>query len=172
MNSFYLISEGFRNVFKNKKSSLTSMVTMICAMFIFGVAFAIGENANSVVDQVSKSQGIQVFMFPDATDEEVEQLKSDIWNIGTDKIQKVEFVSKQQALESMKTSFGDNDWIFDGYDEENNIFPVSYIVGLTDLSYTKEVADKINTMETVDKIQSSNEKINNSIARGQENFSF
>ena len=168
MNSFYLISEGFRNVFKNKKSSLTSMVTMICAMFIFGVAFAIGENANSVVDQVSKSQGIQVFMFPDATDEEVEQLKSDIWNIGTDKIQKVEFVSKQQALESMKTSFGDNDWIFDGYDEENNIFPVSYIVGLTDLSYTKEVEDKINTMETVDKIQSSNETIDTliKIARG------
>lgn len=168
MNSFYLISEGFRNVFKNKKSSLTSMVTMICAMFIFGVAFAIGENANSVVDQVSKSQGIQVFMFPDATDEEVEQLKSDIWNIGTDKIQKVEFVSKQQALESMKTSFGENDWIFDGYDEENNIFPVSYIVGLTDLSYTKEVEDKINTMETVDKIQSSNETIDTliKIARG------
>lgn len=168
MNSFYLISEGFRNVFKNKKSSLTSMVTMICAMFIFGVAFAIGENANSVVDQVSKSQGIQVFMFPDATDEEVEQLKSDIWNIGTDKIQKVEFVSKQQALESMKTSFGDNDWIFDGYDEENNIFPVSYIVGLTDLSYTKEVEDKINSMETVDKIQSSNETIDTliKIARG------
>ena len=159
LNSFYLISEGFKNVFKNKKSSFISMVTMICAMFIFGVAFAIGENANSVVDQVSQSQGIQVFMFPDATDEQINQLESDIWNIGTDKVQKVEFVSKQQALEEMKTNFEDNQWIFDGYEEENNIFPVSYIVGLTDLSYTQEVEEKIKNMENVDNIRSSNETI-------------
>lgn len=168
MNSFYLISEGFRNVFKNKKSSFTSLITMICAMFIFGVAFAIGENANSVVEQVSSSQGIQVYMTTDATDEQINKLESDIWKIGTDKIQKVEFVSKQQALETMKTSFEDADWIFDGYEGENNIFPVSYIVTLTDLSYTKEVEDKINQMENIDKIRSSNETIDTLIklARG------
>ena len=159
MNSFYFISEGFQNVLKNKKSSLTSLITMICAMFIFGVAFAIGENANSVVEQVSNSQGIQVYMTTDATDEQINQLESDIWNIGTDKIQKVEFVSKQQALETMKTSFEDAEWIFDGYEGENNIFPVSYIVTLTDLSYTQEVETAIAKMDNVDKIRSSNETI-------------
>ncbi len=168
LNSFYLISEGFRNVFKNKKSSFTSLITMICAMFIFGVAFAIGENANSVVEQVSKSQGIQVFMVRDATDEQINTLESEIWNIGTDKIQKVEFVSKQQALEEMKTNFEDNQWIFEGYEGENNIFPVSYIVRLTDLSYTKEVEDKISQMDNVDEIRSSNKVIDTliKIARG------
>ena len=159
MNSFYFVGEGFRNVLKNKKSSLISLITMICAMFIFGVAFAIGENATSVVEQVSASQGIQVYMTTDATDEQINQLESDIWNIGTDKIQKVEFVSKQQALETMKTSFEDADWIFDGYEGENNIFPVSYIVSLTDLSYTGEVEKAIGQMENVDKIRSSNETI-------------
>lgn len=159
VNSFYFISEGFKNVLKNKKSSFTSLITMICAMFIFGVAFAIGENANSVVEQVSKSQGIQVYMTTDATDEQINQLESDISNIGSDKIAKVEFVSKQQALESMKSSFEDADWIFDGYEGENNIFPVSYIVTLTDLSFTQEVESKIEEMENVDKIRSSNETI-------------
>ncbi|MBR1540246.1 MAG: permease-like cell division protein FtsX [Clostridia bacterium] len=159
MNSFYFVGEGFRNVLKNKKSSLISLITMICAMFIFGVAFAIGENATSVVEQVSASQGIQVYMTTDATDEQINQLESDIWNIGTDKIQKVEFVSKQQALETMKTSFEDADWIFDGYEGENNIFPVSYIVSLTDLSYTGEVEKAIGQMDNVDKIRSSNETI-------------
>ena len=159
MNSFYLMSEGFKNIFKNKKSSFTSLITMICAMFIFGVAFAIGENANSVVEQVSKKMGIQVFMTPEATDEQIIDLESEIWNIGTDKIQKVEFVSKQQALEKMKEDFKDNQWIFNGYDGENNIFPVSYIIQLTDLSYTKEVEEKISKMENVDEIQSSNKTI-------------
>ncbi len=168
VNSFYLINEGFKNIFKNKKSSFTSLLTMICAMFIFGVAFAIGENANSVVEQVSKKQGIQVYMVTDATDEEINQLKSDIWNIGTDKIQKVEFVSKQQALEEMKTSFEDNEWIFEGYEGENNIFPVSYIIHLTDLSYTGEVEEKLSQMDNIDDIRSSNKVIDTliKIARG------
>lgn len=159
MNSFYFIGEGFRNVFENKKSSLISLITMICAMFIFGVAFAIGKNATSVVDQVSASQGIQVYMSPEATDEQINQLESDIWKIGTDKIQKVEFVSKQKALEDMKTLFEDDGWIFEGYEGENNIFPVSYIVTLTDLSYTKDVENLISKLDNVDNIRSSNETI-------------
>jgi len=159
VNSFYFISEGFQNVLKNKKSSLISLITMICAMFIFGVAFAIGENANSVVEQVSNSQGIQVYMTTEATDEQINKLEADIWKIGTDKIQKVEFVSKQQALESMKTSFEDADWIFETYEGENNIFPVSYIITLTDLSYTREVEDQLAQMDNIDKIRSSNETI-------------
>lgn len=168
MNSFYLIGEGFRNIFKNKKSSFTSLITMICAMFIFGVAFAIGENANSVVTQVSKKMGIQVFMKPEATDEQIKNLETEIWNIGTDKIQKVEFISKQQALEEMKTRVEDNEWILDGFDEENNIFPVSYLIQLTDLSHTKEVESKLSKMEDVDVIRSSNETIDTliKIARG------
>ena len=159
VNSVYFISEGFRNVLKNKKSSFTSLITMICAMFMFGLAFSIGENANSVVEQVSKQQGIQVFMLNTATDEQIKKLESDIWDIGSDKIAKVEFVSKQQALEQMKTSFEEDEWIFDGYEGENNIFPVSFKILLTDLSYTREVEDKINSMENVDKIKSSNETI-------------
>ena len=172
VNSFYFISEGFRNVFKNKKSSFTSLITMICAMFIFGIAFAIGENANSVVKQVSSSQGIQVYMKADATDEEINRLESVIWDLGTDKIAKVEFVSKQQALETMKSSFEDADWIFDGYEGENNIFPVSYIVTLTDLSYTDDVEAELYKLkekgELVDNIRSSNETIDTliKIARG------
>jgi cell division transport system permease protein len=160
VNSTYLISEGFRNVFKNKKASMASLLTMFCAMFIFGIVFVIGENANSVVDQVSSSQGIQVFMNTEATDEEMEALRTSIWNLGSDKISTVVFVSKQEALESMKESFGeDSSWIFEGYEGENNIFPASYIVTLTDLSYTKEVENAIVKMDNVNKITSSNETI-------------
>ncbi len=159
MNSFYLISEGFKNIFKNKKSSFTSLITMICAMFIFGVAFAIGENANSVVKQVSKEMGLQVYMKNDATDEQIIKLGDEIRDLGNDKIATVEMVTKQQALERMKERFEDNDWIFEGYEGEDNIFPVSYVVHLTDLSYTKEIESKISKMENVDVIRSSDETV-------------
>ena len=160
VSSAYLISEGFKNVFKNKKSSMASLLTMFCAMFIFGIVFVIGENANSVVEQVSHSQGIQVYMTRDATDEQMKTLENAIWDIGRDKIATVRFVSKQEALETMKKQVGtESEWLFETYEGENNIFPVSYIVTLTDLSFTKEVEDKINQMENIDKITSSNQTI-------------
>ena len=55
----YLISEGFKNVFKNKKSTVISTImTMVCMMLLFGAFFAIGVNVNSILEQVQMKQGI------------------------------------------------------------------------------------------------------------------
>ena len=55
----YLISEGFKNIFKNTKSTVISVITMICTMFIFGIFFAIGVNINSVLEQMSKESNLK-----------------------------------------------------------------------------------------------------------------
>lgn len=166
-NVTYLFCEGLRNVFKNKKASMASLLTMFCAMFIFGIFFVIGQNANSIVEQVSSSQGIQVFILNDATDEEMNILESKIWELG-DKISTVTFVSKQEALESMKESFGSDSDLLDGYEGDNNIFPASYIVTLSDLVYSSEVEEAISKMDNVKKIESSNQTIDTliKIAKG------
>ena len=46
----YLIGEGFRNFFKNKKSTAASIIIMCATMFIFGIFFLIGENVNYVIE--------------------------------------------------------------------------------------------------------------------------
>ena len=155
----YLIKEGFRNVFKNKKASMASLVTMLCAMFIFGIAFVIGENANSIVKQVSSAQGIQVYIQNVATDEQVEEIEAKIWNIGTDKIATVTYVSKQEALETMKKALGNDADLLDGYEGENNIFPVSYKITLTELEYSEQVENTIKNWELIDEVRSSNQTI-------------
>lgn len=160
-NSFtYLVSEGFKNVFKNKKASIASLVTMICAMIMFGIFFVLGENANYIVEQVSSSQGIQVYIVNDATDEQINTLESQIWNLGRDKIATVTFVSKQEALESMKKSLGTDSDLLDTYEGDNNIFPASFVVTLSDLSYSSEVEQAIWEMDNVKKITSSDQTIN------------
>ena len=39
----YLIGEGFRNVFKNKKSTFACLAIMCATMLIFGIFFVIGK---------------------------------------------------------------------------------------------------------------------------------
>ena len=156
----YLISEGFKNVFKNKKSSMTSLVTMICAMFLFGTFFAMGENIDEILRQVQEEQGMQVFIEDDATDEDIKNLKDEISNL--DGINTITFISKQQALDSMKEALKDNPDIFAGYEGDNNIFPASYVVTLTNLSLSQEVQDKIAQMDFVKKDENGKAQITSS----------
>ena len=150
----YLISEGFSNVFKNKKGT---MISMICAMFMFGAAFAIGQNVNYVMEQVQASQGIEVFILNEATDEQTNTLESEIKKI--DGVSTVTYKSKEQALESAKESFKEYPDAIAGYTEEY-IFPASFIVMLTDLSKAEGVESTIATLENVKNIRSSNDTMN------------
>lgn len=153
----YLISEGFSNVFKNKKGTMTSLITMICAMFMFGTAFAIGQNVNYIMKQVQQEQGIEVFILNDATDEEINILGQNIKNL--DGVSTATFKSKQEALDSVKESFKEYPEAIAGY-ENDYIFPASYVVKLTDLSKAEEVENAIAEMNSVKDIRSSNDTIN------------
>lgn len=153
----YLISEGFSNVFKNKKGTMTSLVTMICAMFMFGAAFAIGQNVNYIMKQVQQEQGIEVFIINDATDEDITKLGENIKKL--DGVSTATFKSKQEALDSVKESFKEYPEAIAGY-ENDYIFPASYVVKLTDLSKAEEVENAISEMESVKNIRSSNDTIN------------
>ena len=152
----YLIIEGFENVFKNKKSSMASLLTMLCAMFLFGTFFAMGENINHVVDQVKKTQGIEVFIDDNATEEEIEELGDQIKKL--DGVNTCTFKTKQQALEQMKEVLKENSQVLDIYDD-NNIFPSSYVVTMTDLSLSNQVQNTISKMDFVTEITSSDNTI-------------
>ncbi len=152
----YLIGEGFSNVFKNKKSTGASLMIMCATMIIFGTFLILGENINHFVAEVESAQGIQVFINNDATQEQIEQIGEKIRNL--DGVSTTEFVSKEQALNQMKERFGDKQDLLAGY-EENNIFPSSYVVTLTDLSRSKEVQNQILTFENIKKITSKDETV-------------
>ncbi len=150
----YLISEGFKNLFKNKKSSFSSLITMICAMFLFGAAFAIGENVNALLSQVQQAQGMEVFIDIDATDEEIIELGNKIKQL--DGVNAAKLKTKQEALDSVKNEFKEHQKLLEGFD---GVFPASYIVTLTDLKLANQVKAEISKLDGIDEILSSDQTI-------------
>ena len=147
----YLISEGFRNFLKNKKSTGASLMIMCATMLIFGLFFLIGENVNHMVKEVESEQGMQVYMYKDATEEQIEKLGNEIKNL--DYVAKVTFVSKEEALDSIKKSWGDKgDKLLKAYEGDKNPLGVSYIVTLTDLTKKDDVRANIEKLENVKEI--------------------
>ena len=152
----YLIGEGFSNIFKNKKQAATSFGTMCVIMIFFGICFILVGNFNHFIEQVESEQGIQAFIENDATDEEVTEIGNQIKDLQG--VNTVEFVSKEEALQQMKDRLGDKSYLLDGY-EENNVFPASYVVKLTDLTQTSNVKTQIEGLNNIKKVTSSDETI-------------
>lgn len=153
----YLIKEGVKSTFKQKKMTSASIIIMCATMLIFGLFFAIGENVNSVIKQIESQQGIQIYILETATEEQIETLGNEIRKI--DGVNKVAFVSKEDALNTVKSWFDTDQDLLTGYDEENP-FPASYFVTLTDLALNEQVQEQIYKLENVDDIQSENNTIN------------
>jgi len=150
----YLISEGFRNVFKNKKSTGASLMIMCATMLIFGLFFLIGENINYMVEELEKEQGMSAFMDKDATEEEIKKVEEEIKKIKY--VSKTTFVSKEEAMNIMVERLGERN--MKGYIERNPL-PASYMVNLTDLTKLNEVKEQILQIENVEDVMAQSETV-------------
>lgn len=157
----YLISEGFRNVFKNKKSTVASLVIMCATMFIFGIFFAIGENVNHMIEDIERQQGMQVFIKNDdtITQEQKTKLGEQIRNL--DGVNTVVFRTRDESLNQIKDSiFKDKPEMVEMYEGDRNPLQDSYVVTLTDLEKSEQVKDAIEKNDIVDNVEIRSNTIN------------
>ncbi len=153
----YLLGEGFRNVFHNKKSSGASLAIMCATMLIFGLFFMIIENLNNAVETLETQQGMQIFIEKSATESQITQIGEQIQEI--DGVNTVTYVSKEDALNQTKEKLKNKQALLAGWDEDNP-FRASYMVTLTDLKLSSQVQEEILKIDNVAEISSRDETIN------------
>lgn len=128
---------------------------MCATMIIFGVFLALGENINHFVDEVKSEQGFQVFVDTDASEEEITKVGEEIRTLQG--ISTVDFVSKEDGLNTLKERLKDTKGVLDGFNAE--LLKASYMVTVTDLTQSKDIQNKILDFEHVAKITSSDETV-------------
>ena len=150
----YLIGEGFRNTFKNKKSTMSAMLVMCISMLMFGFFFIIGENVDHIMETVEDAQAIQVFIELNTSKEDITKLADKIKEInGVDK-DNLKFLSREEGFERYLERYGDKAYLIEPYEQ---VIPDSYIVNFTDLSLVRDVENAIKELDNVKNITSANE---------------
>ena len=151
----YFLSEGFRNVFKNKKSTISCLGVMCVTMLMFGVFFSIGKNITHMVENVEDSQAIRVFFKNDATEEEISEMKEKIMAING--VATAERRTKEDAFNEAKKYLDGHTSLMDGM--EPDFFSDSYIVTLSDLDLNESVQAEMQKLPHFKRIASSNQTI-------------
>lgn len=151
----YFFSEGFRNVFKNKKSTFSCLGVMCATMFIFGLFFAVSKNVNNIVANIEDAQAIRVFTVLEASQDEINTVEEQIRKV--EGVNTVTLVTPEEAYNEAKEMVGANDELMEGI--EPSIFATSFVVTLTDLDLNDKVQETILKLDNVDEIESANKTI-------------
>lgn len=135
----YLIGEGVKNTFKNKKSTVSALTTMCLCMLVFGMFFIISENINNIMNTIEDAQGMTVFFKSSVKEEKVQEYGTQIANL--DGINKMQHMSKEENLNELKESVKNNASAIEGFEFE--LLGESYKITLSDLSKNEQVQSEI-----------------------------
>ncbi len=135
----YFIGEGFRNIFKNKKSTVSALTTMCLCMLVFGMFFIISENINNIMNTVEDAQGMTVFFKSSVTGEKVQEYGTKISKL--EGINKIEHMSREENLNDLKESFKNNASAIEGFEFE--LLGESYKITLSNLSKNESIQNEI-----------------------------
>ena len=126
LNSFYyLVKQGFRNLWNNRLMSLASIGVLVSCMLLIGAAALLSINISSVISALEDQSEAIVYLDDGISDDKIEEVRAAI--IETGKVTTVDFISKEDALRDMMDSLGDDGILFDAYSQDgSNNLPDSF----------------------------------------------
>ena len=140
---FFFIREGLRALRRSAAPGVASIVTVAVTVLLLGVLIPILQTTDSKADEVRDQVGLRVFLYDDATPQDVTELQSKIQNINH--VASVEFVSKDQALTILRDRLEEEDK--EGLTEQlpgaRNPLPASFNVQPDELDNIESVRSAI-----------------------------
>ena len=148
--------EGVKNITRNRWMSLASISAVTVTLLLVGVFAALLLNLNHIGSQIEENVEVRVFM--DLTLEEPGQneLKEKLQNIP--EVDTVTFQSKEEGLEKLIDSLGEEGEVFESLKDENPLNDV-YIVKTKNPEDTIQVAQSIKSFENVEKVEYAKETV-------------
>lgn len=148
----YFFSEAFGGVIRNRLMSVASIGTVAACIFMIAISYCALTNVDYMLTQFEDSIGIAVFLENDLNSEKILEINDELGAL--DHVESVSYTSPEDALNDLKESW-DAEEILSGFDETNNPLSSSFEVSLDDIAYQVEVVNKIEQIDGVRNIRSS-----------------
>ena len=136
----YLFRQGVSNIKKNKLMSFASVAVLASCLVLIGFALILAENVNKIVRYTENQNEIVVILKDDTTAEDKRDLEQKIFETGHSA--EIVHVSKEEALDEIKASWGQQAALLDGLENDNPL-PDSIHVKLTTLDVLQDFVNVI-----------------------------
>ncbi|WP_281974388.1 permease-like cell division protein FtsX [Halobacillus litoralis] len=142
--------EGLKNMTRNRWMTFASVSAVTVTLLLVGVFATLLLNLNDIGTQIEEDVEVRVFIDITAEDTSRAQLKEEIEKLS--EVGSVEFQSKEEGLDQLINSLGEEGKAFESLKDENPLNDV-FIVKTEQPEDTIPVAKKIEDFESVEKVE-------------------
>jgi len=136
----YNIKQALLQIGRNKGMSLASVFAITAMMLILGLFFVITVNVNLFTEMVkSDYDQVEIFLQDSTSTESAQSMMNEIE--GYDGVEKVEYRTKEDALNIMKKRWGESSYLLDSLGE--NPLPNSILITVSSLEDAGKVTDQV-----------------------------
>jgi cell division transport system permease protein len=161
LNFGFFLREAMKNIRLNLLMSITAITTTFICILVLGVGLLVSSHVEGVIGSVREDVSVEAFFPPDATQQEIDEIRSSVE--GYSEVSSVNYVSKEEALQTFKETFEDKPELYQGIDP--NVLPASLQIQLEDPAAAEEVAQRLReehgfTSENLSYPQQTIERLN------------
>jgi cell division transport system permease protein len=138
-NLGFFLREALKNIRLNLLMSITAITTTFICILVFGVALLVSSHVEGVIGSVREDVSVEVFFPREASQDEIDKVRNAVE--GYPEVSSVNYVSKEEALETFKETFADKPEIYEGIDP--GVLPASFQLQLKDPATADEVAQRL-----------------------------
>ncbi len=150
------LRESLKSLARNAWMTIASVSAVTVTLLLVGTFLVIMLNLNNIATNIEEDVEIRVMVDVTANKEQQEQLKNNISSIS--KVESVEFSSKEEELNSLITSFGEEGEAFKLFKQENPLKDV-FVVKAKNPADTSSVAKEIEKLDFVSEIHYAEETV-------------
>ena len=155
---FRNIKNAFVSIFRNFSLSIASITCTTITLTIVALAMLVSVNVKKFTKDVADTLTMIVFVDKDASEADIDNIKSKLLEIDTIKTDELEFKSKERIKEETleKTKKGTTVYtVMSSWTEENNPLEPEFIVSVKDIKYIEDTAKQIGEIEKVKNVKYS-----------------
>ncbi|MGI8313686.1 permease-like cell division protein FtsX [Halobacillus mangrovi] len=148
--------EGVKNLARNRWMSIASISAVTVTLLLVGVFATLLLNLNDIGTQIEEDVEVRVFIDRTTDQQGQEELEEKLGNISA--VSSVVFQSKEEGLNKLIESMGDEGEVFQSLKDENPLNDV-FVVKTKDPEDTIQVAKSIEDFKHVEKVEYAKETV-------------
>lgn len=166
----YSLSQGIKNIRRNKLFSIASIATMAACIFLFGILYFLLINVQYMMEEAESNVGVSVFFDEGITEEEISEIGKKIMEI--DGVTSATYMSSEETWDYYKEKYL-NEELAKTFGNDNPLADcMSYTVYFDKVSDQPNAVVEIKAIPGVRKVNDSNDivatltKINRALSIG------
>lgn len=145
----YNLKQSFSQMGRNKGMYFTSVMAITAMMLILGLFYVAFVNVNLFARSIEKDYNVvQVYLKEGSDEKTAKSVESSLKEI--DGVDDVVFVTKDEAMMTLKDKWGENSYLLDSLPE--NPLPDSYMVYVSDTDAANRLASEAPGIKGVDDV--------------------